>query len=147
MSREVHTYRLRVDWKHDRTGEVVMEGKPTVEVATPPEFEGGIEGVISPEDLFVASAAACMMTTFVAVIKRMRVEFESFKCEAEGILEKLDTGFEFTKILLKTTVSVASEDLIAKTERALELAGTHCLIAKSMKCKIEHENRVVVSNK
>ncbi len=144
MSTETHEYRLRVDWKHDRIGEVRMDGKPTFEVATPPEFEGGIAGVISPEDLFVASAAACMMTTFVAVTKRMRVEFKSFSCEAVGTLQRLDTGFEFTKILLKTTVSVQSQDVVPKIERALELAGTHCLVAKSMRCSVEHENRVIV---
>jgi uncharacterized OsmC-like protein len=56
----------------------------------------------------------------------------------------VEKGFQFTKILLKATVTVDSGDLKSKAERALELAGKYCLVANSMKCPVEHENHVVV---
>lgn len=144
MSDESHTYEVKVDWTHDRIGNLIIEDKPTVQIATPPEFEGGVPGIISPEDLFVASAATCMMTTFVTFSKKMRFEFESYSCKGVGTLERVEKGFEFTHILLKSKVTVESEDLISKAERALELAGKYCLVANSMKCQVDHENTVEV---
>ena len=143
MTDETHEYTVKVDWKHDRVGDMIVEGKPTVEISTPPEFDGP-EGIISPEDLFVASAATCFMTTFVSFTKKMRIEFKSFSCEGHGTLERVEKGFQFTKILLKTKVGIESEDLRSKTERALDLSGKYCLVSNSMKCPTEHENDVFV---
>jgi organic hydroperoxide reductase OsmC/OhrA len=143
MSDDVHGYQVRVDWTHDRVGNLIIEGKPSVQIATPPEFEGP-EGIISPEDLFVAAATSCLMTTFVTFVKKMHIDFKSFSCEGHGTLERVEKGFQFTKILLKTSVIVDSEELISKAERALELAGKYCLVSNSMRCATEHENKVIV---
>ena len=143
MSDDTHEYQVKVDWTHDRVGNLTVEGKPMVQVATPPEFDGP-EGIISPEDLFVAAATSCLMTTFITFTKKMRIEFESFSCDGCGTLERVEKGFQFTKLLLKAKVEVASEDLVPKAERALELAGKYCLVSNSMKCTTEHENEVVV---
>jgi peroxiredoxin-like protein len=143
MSEQSHEYHVRVDWKKERVGDLIIEGKPIIEVASPPEFEGP-EGIISPEDLFVAAATSCFMTTFIAFTKKMRFEHKAFSCEGKGTLERVEKGFQFTKLLLKTTVMVENEELKAKAERALELAAKYCLVANSMKCPVAHENHVIV---
>ncbi|MDF1537292.1 MAG: OsmC family protein [Candidatus Thorarchaeota archaeon] len=143
MSDESHEYFVRVDWTHDRVGNMLVEGKPLIEVATPPEFSGP-EGVISPEDLFVAAAASCFMTTFVTFTHKLRFEYKSFSCVAKGTLERVEKGFQFTKMHIKGTVAVESEELKKKAERALDLAGKYCLVSNSMKCTTEHENEVLV---
>jgi organic hydroperoxide reductase OsmC/OhrA len=143
LSEVSHVYNVRVDWTHDRIGDILIDGKPKVQVATPPEFDG-VEGILSPEDLFVAAAASCHMTTFVAFTSKMRFEFKSFSCKGVGILEKVEKGFEFTKIVLKSTAIVGTEELRPKAERALELTGKYCLITNSMKCEVVHENHVIV---
>lgn len=143
MSDEVHEYLVKLDWTHGKVGDLNVEGKPRIQVATPPEFDGP-EGIISPEDLFVAAATTCLMTTFVTFTKKMRVEFKSFSCNGHGTLERVEKGFQFTKILLRAKVTVESEELVSKTERALELAGKYCLVTNSMKCPTEHENEVIV---
>jgi peroxiredoxin-like protein len=139
-----HEYTVRVDWTKDREGNMLVEGKPVIEVSTPPEFDGP-EGIISPEDLFVAAAASCFMTTFVTFSKKMRFEYKSFSCTAKGTLERVEKGFQFTKIHIDGTVAVGSEDLKSKAERAMELAGKYCLVSNSMKCETTHENKVVVT--
>ena len=143
MSEETHEYNVKVDWTHNRVGNLTVEGKPKIQISTPPEFDGP-EGIISPEDLFVAAASSCLMTTFVTFTKKLRVEFKSFTCEGHGTLERVEKGFQFTKILLRTKVTVESEEQIPKAERALELAGKYCLVSNSMKCPTEHENEVIV---
>jgi len=143
MSDDMHEYQVKVDWTHDRVGKLTVEGKPTIQVSAPPEFDGP-EGIISPEDFFVAAATSCFMTTFITFSKKMRFEFKSFSCNGHGTLERVEKGFQFTKLLLKTKVEVESEELVPKAERALELAGKYCLVSNSMKCTTEHENVVVV---
>lgn len=143
LSEQSHEYYVKVDWKEERVGDLIIEGKPKVQVASPPEFEGP-EGIISPEDLFVASATSCFMTTFIAFTKKMRFEHKAFTCEGLGTLERVEKGFQFTKLLLKTTVTVESEDLKDKAERALELSAKYCLVSNSMKCPTIHENQVIV---
>lgn len=143
MSDESHEYLVKVDWTHGRVGDLTVEGKPKIQVATPPEFDGP-EGIISPEDLFVAAATTCLMTTFVTFTKKMRIEFKSFSCEGHGTLGRVEKGFQFTKLLLKAKVVVESDELVPKAERALELAGKYCLVSNSMKCPTEHENEVIV---
>ena len=143
MSQESHKYHVRVDWTSEREGELTLERKPKMVVASPPEF-GGPEGIISPEDLFVASAATCFMTTFIHFVDKMHIEHKSFSCEGVGTLEKGEKGFQFTRILLKSTVVIDSEDLRPKMERALELAEEYCLVSNSMKCPTDHQNSIVV---
>lgn len=143
MTDDAHEYIVTVDWKHGRVGDLSVEGKPKIEISTPPEFDGP-EGIISPEDLFVAAATTCLMTTFVTFTKKMRFDFKSFSCKGHGTLERVDKGFQFTKLLLKTKVEVESEELKPKAERALELAGKYCLVTNSMKFPTEHENEVLV---
>lgn len=143
LSEDTHHYHVRVDWTHDRVGELTVEGKPKIQVASPPEFDGP-EGIISPEDMFVAAAASCLMTTFVTFTKKMRFDYKGFKCEGTGTLEKMEKGFQFTKIVLESTVTVDSEDLKSKAERALELSAKYCLISNSMKCETVHKNHIVV---
>jgi organic hydroperoxide reductase OsmC/OhrA len=143
MSDESHEYLVRMDWTHGRVGNLSVEGKPKIQVSAPPEFDGP-EGIVSPEDLFVAAATSCFMTTFVTFTKKMHIEFKSFSCEGYGTLERVEKGFLFTKLLLKAKVGVESEDLVPKAERAMELAGKYCLVSNSMKCPTEHENEVVV---
>jgi organic hydroperoxide reductase OsmC/OhrA len=143
MSDESHEYNVKVDWLHGKTGSFIIENKPEITFATPPEF-GGPEGIVSPEDLFVGSATSCLMTTFVTFTGKMRFDFKSFTCEGKGTLERVGKGFQFTKIELKAHVVVASQDLVPKAERALELAGKYCLVSNSMKCPTEHQNSVSV---
>jgi organic hydroperoxide reductase OsmC/OhrA len=140
---EAHHYHVRVDWKTDRIGDLTVEGKPRVEIATPPEFEGP-EGIISPEDLFVAASASCHMTTFITFSKKMRFDFKSFSCIGEGVLERVEKGFQFTKIILRTKVIVESDDIKSKAERALELAGKYCLVSNSIRCPTEHLDEVQI---
>jgi len=143
MSDEAHEYLVKLDWTHGRVGNLNVEGKPKIQVAAPPEFDGP-EGIISPEDLFVAAATSCLMTTFVTFTKKMRFEFKSFSCDGHGTLDRVEKGFQFTKLLLRVKVTVESEELVPKAKRALELAGKYCLVSNSMKCPTEHENEVIV---
>ena len=136
-------YPVRLVWTGGKSGDLTVEGKVVIKTGVP---SGGPDEAMfhSPEDLFVAAATSCFMTTFIAFTKKIRFEHKAFSCEGKGTLERVEKGFQFTKLLLNTTVVVESEELKAKAERALELAAKYCLVANSMKCSVAHEDHVIV---
>ncbi len=58
-----HRFPVTASLKEGRLTDLTAAGKPDLEVATPPGFKGGIEGVWSPEELLVGSLASCFAVT------------------------------------------------------------------------------------
>ncbi|MFI5223408.1 MAG: OsmC family protein [Nitrospirales bacterium] len=133
-----YTYHTAVKWTEQRKGVISCVGKPDVQVATPPEFKGH-EDIWSPEDLFVASANICLMTTFLAVAERAGLTFTSYESVAEGKLELVDGKFQFTTITLKPTITLSANADAAKARELIEKAETNCLISNSMKARVTLE--------
>lgn len=141
---DAHTYRTNVQWNVQRKGTLGAEGFPTFEVATPPEFPGGHAGIWSPEHLFVASAEVCLMTTFLAIAEKSRLEFVAYSSEAEGVLEKSDEGLQVTRIVIYPRIAVAREEDIEKALKLIEKAEGYCLISNSMKTEVSIEPKIEV---
>ena len=135
---KVYTYHTAIKWTEQRKGVISCAGKPDIQVATPPEFKGH-EGIWSPEDLFLASANVCVMTTFLAVAERAGLAFTSYESVAEGRLELVDGKFQFTAITLKPTIMLPANADAAKAKELIEKAEVNCLISNSMKAKVSLE--------
>ncbi|MCP9475651.1 MAG: OsmC family protein [Nitrospira sp.] len=136
-SKEYH-YHTTVRWTEQRKGIISCAGKPDVEVATPPEFKGHPD-IWSPEDLFVASANICLMTTFLAFAERAGLAFASYESAAEGKLELVEGKFQFTTITLKPTITLKSAADAGKAKELIEKAEANCLISNSMKAQVTLE--------
>lgn len=130
-----YLYHTSVKWTEQRKGVISCAGKPDVEVATPPEFKGH-DGIWSPEDVFVASANICLMTTFLAVAERAGLAFTSYDSSAEGTLELVDGKFQFTAITLKPVITLPPGGDAAKANELIEKAEANCLISNSMKAHV-----------
>ncbi|KAA3647555.1 MAG: OsmC family peroxiredoxin [Bacteroidetes bacterium] len=134
---EKHEYQVSLNWKEGRIGEMSSEILPSkIEVATPPEFDNGVPGIWSPEHLYTASVLSCYMTTFLAVADFSKLEFESFDCDAKGILEKVEGKFLMTEIYLKATLKINDIDKSERAERILQKSEAACLISNSIKTKV-----------
>lgn len=133
-----YRYRTSVRWTGEKKGTMTVEGKPPVEVATPPEFKGH-EGIWSPEDLFVASVNSCIMTTFLAFAEREGLGFEGFESEAEGLLEFVEGKLRFTRITVRPRVALRSGEEREKAEEILRKAERNCLVSNSVQTAIELE--------
>jgi len=138
---KVYTYRTAVKWTEQKKGTITCDGKPDIQVATPPEFKGH-EGVWSPEDLYVAAANICLMTTFLAVAERAGLAFTSYQCEAEGRLELVDGKFQVTMITLRPHIVLPSGGDAVKARELIEKAEANCLISNSMKTRITLESTI-----
>lgn len=135
---KVYFYQTTVRWTEQRKGIMSCAGKPDIEVATPPEFKGH-PNIWSPEDLFVASANICLMTTFLAFAGRAGLAFSSYESEAEGRLELVEGKFQFTAITLKPTITLQPGADAGKAKELIEKAEANCLISNSMKAQVTLE--------
>ena len=90
----------QVIWIEGAKGEIAFPSGERLEFALPAKF-GGVEGFPSPEDVFVAAANACLLTTTIARAKKYDVVLRSYRSEAVGVLEKVGEGREITKIEIK----------------------------------------------
>ncbi len=139
---KVYFYHTAVQWTEQRKGVITSAGKPDIQVATPPEFKGH-EGIWSPEDLYVASANICLMTTFLAFAERAGLAFTAFRSEAEGKLELVDGKFQVTTITLQPHIALKPGTDSGKARELVEKAEANCLISNSMKTRITLEPTIV----
>ncbi len=139
----MYEYETKVEWKKERLCHLSTGSGISMDFSSPPEFKG-LEGLITPEDLFVAAENTCFLMTFISMSEKMRFEFVSYECEAVGYLEKTDEGYMFTRIVLRPRVVIENEDDVKKVERALEVTDKNCLIANSMKTRIIIEPEIIV---
>lgn len=135
---KTYTYRTKVRWTERKIGSISAAGKPDTQVATPPEFKGHA-GIWSPEDLFVASANVCLMTTFLAFAERAGLAFTSYESDAEGLLELVEGKFQFTRITLRPTLTLAQGGDATKAGELIAKAEANCLISNSMKARVTLE--------
>lgn len=140
-----HSYHVSLKWIEERKGEMTSPELPTkIEVATPPEFEKGMKGIWSPEHLYTASVLSCFMTTFLAVSEYSKLEYKSFHCDAEGILDKVEGKFLMTEIFLRAKLEIEDGSKAERAQRILEKSEAACLISNSIKTKV-HLETVIIS--
>jgi peroxiredoxin-like protein len=132
-------------WSGGRAGKVVVEGLPSLDFASPPEF-GGPGGTWSPEHAFVAAANSCILLTFVAIAEFSKLAFRSLDASAKGVLEKLEReGYRFTSIEVELRLAVEKESDVARAERLVAKAESACLVSKSMKTPVRVTAQIAVA--
>ena len=148
-------YTAELEWKGGKVGELSSEGVPRLTVVTPPEFHGPA-GQWSPEQLFVAAANACVMTTFLAIAEKSRLAIQGYRSTATGRLEKLqagelrsqdEAGLQITEVVIKPRLTVADERDREKAAKLIAKAEEQCLISKSMKAKVVLKPEILVDTK
>ena len=126
-------YNTEVEWTGERHGDLRAPVLPNLHVDAPPEFKGH-DGVWTPEHLFVAAVNSCFMTTFLAIAENSKLEFESFKADAKGKLQKLEgQGFIMTEVELHPKLVISHARDAERANRILEKAEKNCLISNSIK--------------
>ncbi len=140
MSRTA-TYRATVAWTGGHRGRVALGNGPELEFSAPPDSHGH-EGVLTPEDAFVASVDTCIMLMFLWAAERFRLELVSYECLAEGTKRiELDRTESFTEVRLRPLIRIraGAEDpgeVRARARRALATAEKYSLVANSIRSRV-----------
>ncbi len=138
-------YRNSLKWLREKRGLLSSVAKPDIEIATPPEFKGH-PGIWTPEELFVASVNTCIMTTFLYYALKQNLGFISYESDAEGLLEKVEDKFMFSKIVVKCKILVNSDSEVEKAKNLIESSKQHCLISNSIKSEVIVQTDIEVSD-
>ncbi len=143
---EKHEYEVDLQWKEGRIG-ILSSDKldDRIEVATPPEFPGGIEGIWSPEHLYVASVSSCFMTSFTAVAEYSKLSFEELTVPATGVMSNESGKYVITEIILRPTLTISDESKKDKALRILQKAEEICLITRSIKTEVKLEPNIAIA--
>jgi len=131
-------------WTKGRNGIAGAQGaKQTIGFSAPVEFQGRA-GEWTPEHFLMAAVAGCFTTTFAAIAEFSKFEFMSLEVSATGTLEKVERGFQFTKITLRPVLAVAREEDRERALRLIEKTERSCLVSRSLRSEVVVEPAVDV---
>ena len=137
-----YSFRANARWTTQRSGTVECEyPTPPIDFSAPPEFQGEA-GLWTPEHFLLAAVSTCFITTFRAVAELSKFTAEALEVSVEGWVEKADNGLRFTRIVLKPTLTVASENERERAIRLLEKSERSCLISRSLRSEVRMEPEV-----
>jgi len=136
----MHNYEVNLSWTENRKGTISSPVlTQSIEIATPPEFPKGVEGIWSPEHLFAAAVNSCLMTTFLAMAEKSRLGFVSLNSTAIGKLDKVDGKYMMTEVTLRPCLVIRDGLQVERAKKVLELSEKACLISNSIKSSIIFE--------
>lgn len=142
MNEFPHFYKVKAEG--EVTGKLIAraEGLPDIEVAPPMQF-GGPGDQWSPEDLFMASIANCLVLSFKAIARASKFEWSSIECESVGELNKVDRKVKFTSVLSNVRLCIPENENKEKAERLLIKADETCLVSNSLSCESRIECEII----
>jgi organic hydroperoxide reductase OsmC/OhrA len=124
-------YHSRGVWKQGRRIMISAEGKPDLEISSPPEFKGD-HGIWTPEDLFVTALNVCIMETFLAFAEQKGLGLAAYSSSAEALLEFKDGKYRFTEITVRPQVAVKSQQDVERARPIMENAHANCFVSNSI---------------
>jgi organic hydroperoxide reductase OsmC/OhrA len=132
-------FKVGVAWQGGRLTSVSSPDKPKLEVATPPEFRGGLPGVWSPEDLLVASVASCYSVTLAAIAERRDIPLYALNVSGTGHVTGRDDG-RFGFVAIELTAAIRTDSgLLEAAESAAHEAERACLISMALDIPVHVE--------
>lgn len=142
MERKVFKYFVEADWEKDKQGFFKGVNPEKFPFSCPPEF-GGPDGFLSPEEIFVAASATCVMATFINTASKKRLDFVSYKSSAEGVMEHNGCCYEIKTIYLRPTIIIKDGSQRELCMALLKDAHETCPVGKSVKTNVVLEPNIL----
>lgn len=123
---------VSIRWRGGHLARADAGGRESLEIATPPEFRGGLAGYWSPEELLVAATATCFALTLAAVAERRQVPLLDAAVGGTGHMgRRADGRYGFTVIELSAVLDTlpGNEDGIAA---AADAARDRCFVTRAL---------------
>ncbi|MHA7264562.1 OsmC family protein [Arthrobacter sp. TMN-37] len=158
MNLSEHTYNVSVRWtgnlgtgtsgyrEYSRENEVTAAGPPLLPGTADPTFHGQKDRW-NPEQLLLAALSQCHLLSFLHVAVKAGVVVNTYDDDAEGLmrLNRDGTG-EFTRVVLRPRVTVASPEGLEKAAELHAQAAATCFIARSVNFPVDHEPVTVLAD-
>jgi organic hydroperoxide reductase OsmC/OhrA len=152
-----HVYHVQVRWTgntgsgtrtyrgYSRDHVIAAPGKRHIEGSSDPAFRGD-PARWSPEDLLVASLAACHKLWYLGLCAQAGIVVTSYEDEAEGVMvEEAGGAGQFTSVTLRPRVTLAHGMDKAAAEKLHATAHAMCFIARSVNFPVNHAPLTLVA--
>ena len=149
-----HYYALQLRWTgnrgrgttgyrdYDRSHEISIQGKPLLKGSADPAFLGD-PSVHNPEDLLLASLAACHMLWYLHLCADAGIVVTAYEDDAAGTMAQQAGKAQFTSVVLKPTVTIKAGGDAEQAGRLHEQANELCFIARSVNFPVSHEPTII----
>jgi len=140
-----HFYRVAAWWASGRTGLAKSDSAPNAIHFTAPTEFGGLEGRWTPEELLLAAIAGCYTTTVRAIAGAAKLDFTDLEVEASGTVRKAESGYNFSEIIVRPNLKIAS---VTDRDPALDLlrrAEKLCLVSRAIGTTLKFEPQLEVT--
>ena len=153
---KAHHYSLSVEWtgntgegtkdyiSYERSHGISVDNKVDIKGSSDTAFRGD-KKKHSPEDLFVASIAACHMLWYLHLCSDAGIIITAYIDRATAtMIEAANGGGRFTEVTLNPIVTITNESMAARAEELHKKANELCFIANSCNFPILHQPVIVV---
>lgn len=143
-----HQYFFEVDLKRTTGRKGMLSAKDvigSIEIATAPEFKGGVPDIWTPEHLFLGALSSGYMTTYLAIADKQNLKVKNISCGSIGQINLYEDHLEFTTINLYPKVYIENEKDLAKANKILLSTYMHCIIANSVKPLLINHGEVLLA--
>lgn len=123
---------------YSRSYRVTTAGKPEFLGSAAPAFRGD-PARHNPEDLLVASLAACHCLTYLALAARAGIAVRSYEDQATGVMAIVDGKMRFREVALHPRVGLAPGTDLEAARRLHEQAHAGCFVANSVNFPVTNE--------
>ncbi|HEX5184634.1 MAG TPA: OsmC family protein [Allosphingosinicella sp.] len=119
-------------------GGAEMAGSASPQIVRAPMSDAS---AVDPEEMLVASAAACHMLWFLDLARRAGLAIASYRDEARGVIGNLDGRTALTRIVLRPRIAFEGEPPDDATlARLHHEAHEYCFIANSLRSEVTVES-------
>jgi organic hydroperoxide reductase OsmC/OhrA len=128
---------------YDRSWRIATPGRPPVECSNDPAL-GGDPAKPNPEDLLLASLAACHMLWYLHLASEAGIVVRGYEDSPLGVGETGSRGEgRFLRAVLRPTVVVARGTDLARADALHHEVRNYCFIARSVNFTVSYEARYV----
>jgi organic hydroperoxide reductase OsmC/OhrA len=142
-----HQYYFEVELKHTSGRKGILTAKDvkgSIEIATAPEFKGGLPDIWTPEHLFLGSVSSGFMTAFLGMAEKRHLRISKLTCAAIGQINLYENHLEFTTINLYPKIYIKDEAQISIANELLLGSYMHCIVANSIKPLLINHGEVLL---
>jgi organic hydroperoxide reductase OsmC/OhrA len=130
---------------YDRSWEIATPGKPVTQASNDPRL-GGNPALPNPEDLLIASLAACHMLWYLHLASEAGIVVRAYEDSPVGVGESKPSGAgRFVRAILKPHIVVVEGTDLARADAIHHEIGKVCFIARSVSFPVLYEATYAVA--
>jgi len=97
--------------------------------------------------VLMTALASCFTTRFHAIAGYSKFEYTDLEVEAEGTMSKTGTGYSFSEIAIRPSLTIANEENRGRAINLLQKAKALCLVWPALATAQKFEGRVEISKR